>query len=865
MARGSQATPPVRPRGRSAGGDGPARGGALAQGLRSSTPSRFLLAHPHVAAGLAFALLVLVYLWPALVAGELLSPIAALYEFPPWNALAPADVASYSNHLLTDVPTADYPWRFLVRDLLHDGTLPAWNPYVFGGIPLYSNPQTGLFSIFSLPLWILPLNDGIGVGAALKLWAAAFGTYLLVRELKLGFLPGLLAGVAFAFSALNIVWLTHETLPAVAALLPWMLWLIERIFRGGGLGSALGLAVATAFALGGGHPGMQVHVLAAAGVYAALRAAVLARGTPRGERLRPLGMAAGALGLGILLMAVMLIPEALSTRGTIGTTARDAGTSTLPGTEMPLSVSRTVLFPDWWGRPSGAFEATNPPITQLGAAGINVAVNYNERTLYAGAVALLLAFVGLVAPGGWRRKGPFAALAFLGLAIPLHVPGLYQLVTNLPAFDLVQNQRIHFVWALGAAVLAAFGLQAVIDRPAGDRWRPAVVVGALVVGVVALVGTGASGSDVGDTIEHFLSGRDFESNGVLALTSVAWYLLLAGGVALALAAARRWPARATAAAAAIVALAVVDALHFAGDYQPMAPASKSIPPRTPAIDFLQARRDEGRVLPLGSMLQNDWLLTYGLHDVRGYDPPQPTERLFALWRVANPDQLDWIAFAIGSFAPEAMQVGSVLGARYVVAEPGTGEPGPPLRPVYDGGDARVFENPRAAPRVLVPAAIRVTDDEPATRAALVEADFDASREVVVERSEEEAAALAARDGASAPAGGDGAAAPGSAEVVAEENARVRIRAELDRPGLVALNDAWADGWSVHVDGEQAEQVRVNSVMRGVIVQAGVHDVEWRYRVPGLRVGLVLSLLALVVFAAGLVAVLRARRRGTPAS
>ena len=88
-------------------------------------------------------------------------------------------------------------------------------PHVSAGIPLYSNPQTGLFSPFNVPLWILPLTYGIGVAAASKLLAGGFGTYLLVRQLRLGLLPGLLAGVAFPFAAINIVWLAHETLPAV--------------------------------------------------------------------------------------------------------------------------------------------------------------------------------------------------------------------------------------------------------------------------------------------------------------------------------------------------------------------------------------------------------------------------------------------------------------------------------------------------------------------------------------------------------------------------------------------------------------------------------------------------------------------------
>jgi len=36
------------------------------------------------------------------------------------------------------------------------------------------------------------------------------------------------------------------------------------------------------------------------------------------------------------------------------------------------------------------------------------------------------------------------------------------------------------------------------------------------------------------------------------------------------------------------------------------------------------------------------------------------------------------------------------------------------------------------------------------------------------------------------------------------------------------------------------------VMRGVEVPAGTHLVEWSYRVPGLRVGALVSLLALLV-------------------
>jgi uncharacterized membrane protein YfhO len=85
--------------------------------------------------------------------------------------------------------------------------------------------------------------------------------------------------------------------------------------------------------------------------------------------------------------------------------------------------------------------------------------------------------------------------------------------------------------------------------------------------------------------------------------------------------------------------------------------------------------------------------------------------------------------------------------------------------------------------------------------------------------------------------------------VSEHNSDVELRAQMTRTGLVVLNDRLKDGWSVQVDGHDAQALRVNAVMRGVVVPAGTHNVRWSYRVPGLRLGAVLSLLGLLVLAA----------------
>src|SRR5215218_8357211 len=61
-----------------------------------------LRAHEHwVAAGL-FALVVLVYLWPALVQGHPLLAASGLYVQSPWSGFAPADLVDFYNPMLVD-------------------------------------------------------------------------------------------------------------------------------------------------------------------------------------------------------------------------------------------------------------------------------------------------------------------------------------------------------------------------------------------------------------------------------------------------------------------------------------------------------------------------------------------------------------------------------------------------------------------------------------------------------------------------------------------------------------------------------------------------------------------------------------------
>jgi uncharacterized membrane protein YfhO len=84
---------------------------------------------------------------------------------------------------------------------------------------------------------------------------------------------------------------------------------------------------------------------------------------------------------------------------------------------------------------------------------------------------------------------------------------------------------------------------------------------------------------------------------------------------------------------------------------------------------------------------------------------------------------------------------------------------------------------------------------------------------------------------------------------------VRLSLAASRPGLVVLKDAYFPGWQASVDGQASPVLRVNGMVRGVLIpSAGPHSVVFTYRpasfVRGtlLAVGVALLLVATLLAA-----------------
>ncbi|HET6447520.1 MAG TPA: hypothetical protein VFG31_00310, partial [Conexibacter sp.] len=494
---------------------------------RTRALGAFVAAHEHwVAAGI-FALVVLVYLWPALIEGRPLLAASGLYAQAPWSGFVPPDVAHYYNAILVDQPLSYYPWDVLSREYVRAGIFPAWNPRAFAGTPFWGNPEVAWLSPFTWPLWILPLNYALGLVAAVKLWLAGFGTYLLVRELRLGLWPGVVAGLSFMLCTFNLVWLDFGVHTQVAVMLPWAVWLVERILRRGRWGDGLGLVAVVALVMTGGHPGTQLHVMTAVALYALVRATLL-RDRDRAWRVHALVIVGAGLALGTLLAAATLLPAQQAAIDTTGAVARRNGGDELTGARLSLAALRAVLFPDWWGRPSEAW--TRGP------------ASYNERAYFGGVIPLLLAVAALAVRDGWRRKLPFAVVGAFGLAVGLRAPLIRAAVVHAPLFNVVQNQRLLLLFQFAVAVLSAFGLRAVLDGAAGRRRAWAALGVALVVALVAVATLTTGRGALGKAVHYMLHRSGDVVAGVQPLASIGWMVAFALALAalLLLAGRARW-------------------------------------------------------------------------------------------------------------------------------------------------------------------------------------------------------------------------------------------------------------------------------------------------------------------------------------
>ena len=206
---------------------------------------------------------------------------------------------------------AGYSFRLFGAEMFRQtGSIPQWNPYLFGGMPFIAAMHGDIFYPTAWLRWFLPVDTAMNLGFAVHFVIAGFAMYLLLRALQVGWTAAVVGGLAYELSGIlaSLVKPGHDGKLFVSALAPLAFLALLRAVRDRRpTGYAL-LAAVVGLGLLSPHYQMTYYLLVAAGIWT-LYLVFFAPDRP--QQLRwpvVLGLALGAVGLGVALSAIQALP-----------------------------------------------------------------------------------------------------------------------------------------------------------------------------------------------------------------------------------------------------------------------------------------------------------------------------------------------------------------------------------------------------------------------------------------------------------------------------------------------------------------------------------------------------------------------------
>jgi hypothetical protein len=700
-----------------------------------------------------------------------------------------------------DLYGAHYPNVVYVLRALHQGHGLLWNALQNCGQPFVPSTLLGLFYPLHLVFLAVDVDTGFLLLTVLHLAIGGLGGYLLARHFEIGRTAAFCGAAAFQLSGSTIAlatWLPSSIL-GIYVWVPFVVLCVEHILVAPTVAAAVALGIALTLQILPGYPQIVVFT----GEIVALRVA-WELATTRGTR--PVRVLA-ALGLGValasMLSAIQLLPMLEFARESI------RNRNLAPG-EM-----------NFWGQAAtwAAFRA------EIGTRAVDVSFATFSM------IGCALAVPGLL-HDRLRRVAVFYVLAtalLMAFAFRNPIADVHQM---LP-FGRTFREPRRWLWMVGfsMSVLVAIGTDAAMK--ATDRRRPMVLLTLLLGAGVLLALSPVS-----------LPAWEWTLFGMLLVTTTA--LPVAGRVTPVVRAAIP-----VLLIADLAAMGMHHVLYFRDGTTLLYRAQTS-------FEMVKERmRPQDRVYTFSKNL--DYVLipkSASIFDVAaiGDYEPQTSKRFAELFVYLLTDHP---MIGINNFVlPQTWQprngpLLNLMATRYVLAAQDA-DPMPPellatLRLVNEIDGVRIYENPMALPRAYyVPRLQAVTYPV----AALARRQFDPRLRALVDT-------LPAEGGGTS---GDGASA--TVDILSDRSEEVQLGVVASDVGFVVLSDQYYPGWEATVNGVAAPILRVNHAFRAVRVPAGTSSITFRYRPWSVRLGALISALAIAGLAVFGIAHLRSSARLT---
>ena len=694
----------------------------------------------------------------------------------------------------TDLALHFLHWRNFGFGELARGNLALWNPHIYGGVPFFGGMQSALLYP---PNWLflaLPLPLAANWSVALNVWL--LGAFMYLWALRRGLQPfaAFVAAALAMFCAPHFlrVYAGHIAGMAAMAWVPLVFLALDAWIESRRPRWLLAGMAAVAMQIFAGHPQTVYLTALTAGLYSVLRMQILG--------------VAGIYAGGASLAAVQLLTGFQATAETVRD--RPMTFELAKYFSFPTENFLTLLAPGFFGD-----VATHPYWGRW---------YLWEASAFIGVAGLALAAYG-IARGPLANRVPLLVTAGVAAVLALgdNSPLFPLLFDWLPWFDRFRGAgKFIFITALILILFAGSGLDRLLrgrDVPRGAVW--AAGAGALALGVAGVLTQSvdwrpvagavlATGQTYLDHARYADAGFLFASRSFAALGLMVAALTLAAVAGLLL-----WARKEARAAVVLGVLAVAEVFAYARLNRPTFDSTHIFIPEL--AGFLRRNPGEYRILNLA---RPNAAISMGAFDAWGYDPGV-TRRYaeFISWSAGEDPEKNNIPHVIfRQFHPLL----AMVRVKYVVA--------------FDDGVMTI--HPGGTPP-LGRLALIGSHQVRAGRAAILQAmgapGFDPSREVILER-----------EPAPAPVAGE---TPGRARILREGSDFMEIEAELERPSVLVVTDAWTPAWRAVPleagDTRRYEIMPANYALRAVALDRGRHRLRLEYAPWEFRLGAAISTLA----------------------
>lgn len=758
-----------------------------------------------------------------------------------------------------DLTFAFWPMHLWVRHELLRGCYPLWDPYTAFGQSAISDPVRGLLSPLWLPLRLLfPVVLGFNLMVVLPFPIAALGMFVYLRRwvtlpsAAFGSMLFVLSGPYLSTgNMINFSW--------SFALVPWIFHLVDLLAERPSARRFSILAVLFGLQFLAAE---SVTVLATA-VYAVVYSAVLPALSLRLRRRLVIALVVVFAGFaGGLLCAVQAFPFLDAARHSF----RAEGVSRqglLFWSVHPMSLFGLAI-PEPFGSATEPFGNIS-----LWLKAFNGGREPLVFSLYLGMGALTFGVLGAVATlrENLTRFWIGVAVVTLVVALGSSTPIYPLLLDSVPLFSVIRypSKLVVFV-AFAVAILAAFGWD--VFTGVQSKYKQRAVRAALTLAFIAascgLVGGIWATLDYQAAMNTF--SRMASSFGIAeaaqAGKALATQLLRVGprlaamsiGVGIVILACAsgartglRWLLYAT---------IVVDLLVSGVGLNDTADASLFGPP-----DWVASVRahPEDRMYVAGRLLSR----TAGVRDI---DQPSPDKAASVTGRPASVDQgigsTFLVTYPAGALVRDSFSYDNILlfpkeywivlrefrdadlehrrvflsraGVRYFLVPQRDWTDATVLRDFPEMEPLYLYERAPELERVTVVPEAHVEADPVAAAGRMLSEDFDATNEVLLDRTE------------SVLAGSAGAPGAPSAWFVDDGANSVTIRATApSNGGYLLLLDTYCTDWVAEVDGSPATIHRADGLFRAIRLAPGSHLVHFEYRPKSLLLGAIVTLLAAI--------------------